>query len=131
MITIVPPVPIHSTADAVTFALGDWAAFLDRIEDLEDLTSVRAYDAWAMSIGPDEAKRLSYSIAEVERMIDGASPVTIWREKAGLTQRALAKSAEVSVTNLSEIEAGKKPGSAETLRKLAEALRVPMEVLVG
>jgi antitoxin component HigA of HigAB toxin-antitoxin module len=65
------------------------------------------------------------------RAPDGVSTVAIWHEKAGLTQRALAKSAEVSVTYLSEIEAGKKPGSAETLRTSTETLRVPMEVLVG
>ena len=54
----------------------------------------------------------------------------IWREHRGLSQRALAAEADVSVPYLSEIEAGRKPGSARTLAALAEVLGVTIEELL-
>ena len=81
MSTIAPPKPITSTADTITFARSDWDAFIDHLENADDLASVRAYDAWVMSVGADQARRLSYTVAEMERMIDGVSAVTIWRSE--------------------------------------------------
>jgi len=66
----------------------------------------------------------------MSRLLNGESPVKLWREKRGLTQRALAQSAGVNVNYLCEIETGKKPGSAAALNKLAQTLEVPMETLV-
>ena len=63
-------------------------------------------------------------------LLDGASPVKVWRGKRGLTQRALAEAAGVSVSYLCEIEKRSKPGSVDAVRRLAKALGVSMEDLV-
>ncbi|HEV3116860.1 MAG TPA: helix-turn-helix transcriptional regulator [Gemmataceae bacterium] len=55
----------------------------------------------------------------------------VWREKRGLSQCALAERAGVSPSYLAEIEIGKKPGSADALRKLSRMLAIPMENLVS
>ena len=51
-------------------------------------------------------------------------PVRVWRGYRGLTLSALAKTADIAQSYLSEIEAGKKPGSAQALAALAKVLRV-------
>ena len=81
--------------------------------------------------GRDAAIANSYTAAEAKRLLAGESPVRIWREKRGLTQRALAAAAAIPAGYLSEIEGGKKPGSVAAYRVLAKALAVPMEDLVG
>ena len=68
---------------------------------------------------------------ELQRLLEDANPVRVWREKRGLSQGGLAEQAGVSPSYLAEIETGKKTGSAETLHKLARVLTVPMENLVS
>ncbi|MEE8241808.1 MAG: helix-turn-helix transcriptional regulator [Nitrospirales bacterium] len=46
------------------------------------------------------------------------------RERKGLSQRALAAKAKMSVTYLCNVENGKADPSLSTLRRLAKALRV-------
>lgn len=65
-----------------------------------------------------------------ERIIEGESPVTVWREFRGLSLRALASKAGVSAGYLSEIESGKKPGSVDAYKALAEALETSIDWLV-
>jgi transcriptional regulator with XRE-family HTH domain len=43
-----------------------------------------------------------------------------------MTQRALAETARVAVSYLSEIETGKKPGSFAAMQRIAGALEVPV-----
>ena len=132
MNAITLPVPIATSDETVTFSRAAWNALLEQIEDAEDLESVRKYDAWVDAVGPDEARRLCYTADEAHRILnDGVSDITIWRDRAGLTQRALAEAAGISASYLAEIETGKKPGSAVALLKLAKVLRVPMEHLVA
>ncbi len=70
-------------------------------------------------------------VAVARRILDDESPVKVWREKRGLSQRKLAELAGVSPSYLAEIETGKRPGSADALRKLSRALAIPMENLVS
>ncbi len=65
------------------------------------------------------------------RILDDESPVKVWRDKRGLSQRALAEQADVSLSYLAEIEIGKKPGRADALRKLSRVLAIPTENLVS
>jgi DNA-binding XRE family transcriptional regulator len=122
------PRPVAEDAETVTLRRSEWEAFM---EDVIDRAALRDYDAWVAGIGEDEARRLSYTAAEVNRMLDGVLPVTIWRERAGLSQAALADAAGVNASYLNEIEQGKKPGSVAAIRSLAKVLRVPMDHLVA
>lgn len=53
------------------------------------------------------------------------------RKDKGLTQKALALKAKMSITHLCNIEKGKADPSLNTLRRLAKALRVKVSVLVA
>ncbi len=58
----------------------------------------------------------------VDRLLAGESPVKVWREHRGLSQRALAKRAGLNFTYLSQIETGARKGPVGTMKKLAEAM---------
>lgn len=47
-----------------------------------------------------------------------------------MTQTTLADASGVNRVYLSEIESGKKPGSIEALKRIAEALRIGLDDLV-
>jgi ribosome-binding protein aMBF1 (putative translation factor) len=66
-------------------------------------------------VGEDEARQLSYTAAEVDRLLDGVLSATIGA-RAGLSQAGLADAAGVNASYLNEIEQGKKPNSVAAIR---------------
>ena len=124
-------VPVGETEATVTLTRTDCEVLIKRLEDAKDFAAIDRSAAWRAAVGEEEACRLSYTAAETRRMaLDDVSPIVIWRERIGLTQRALAHAAAVSTSDLAEIEGGKKPGSAAALQAIARVLRVPMEHLL-
>jgi DNA-binding XRE family transcriptional regulator len=95
----------------------------------EDLADLQAYDhaKAALEAGNDELIPAEY----VNRLLNGDSPLRIYRALRGLTQNALAESAGVNRVTVAEIETGRKRGSVATLRKLAGALGVSVDDLTG
>lgn len=120
---------LAETPDTVTISRADLDALIDAAENAADLASVRAWTAHVAAVGRAAAIANTYTAEKAKRLLAGESPVQIWREKRGMTQRALA--AAVPAGYLSEIESGKKPGSVAAYRALAKTLAVPMEDLVG
>lgn len=102
------------------------AALWERVrEAVEDAQDVAAYDrAKAADDG------VSFPAAVALAMAEGASPLKAWREHKGMTTQALAAAAGLSKPYVSQIEGGKRAGTAATLAKLARALDVPMGALV-
>lgn len=120
-----------TVSETVTLTRVEWDALQDRLEDLSDRLVAKRSEERLATLGADEARRLSYTAEEARRIaLDDVAPLTIWRERVGLSQRALAAAAKVSPSYLAEIEAGKKPGSVAALASLAAVLLVPMEHLV-
>jgi len=54
-----------------------------------------------------------------------------WRQKRGLTQEELARKAGVPVVSVSHFETGHRFPNAESLRRLADALGVSTDYLLG
>jgi DNA-binding XRE family transcriptional regulator len=125
------PRPVAETSKTVTLRKRDWKALLARLEDLEDLAAIAERLAYEEQVGKEVARRDYLTGDEMKRILDDESPVKVWREKRGLTQRELAEQAGVSSGYLAEIETGKKPGSAVALRKLSRVLAIPMENLLS
>jgi DNA-binding XRE family transcriptional regulator len=121
---------LRETPSTVTIGRSDFEALLRAAEDADDLAALAAHDAEEARLGKEAARRNYLTVDEVEGLLAGETALKIWRKKRGFTQRALAASAGVQPGYLSEIEAGKKPGSADALRRLSAALRVPMEDLI-
>jgi ribosome-binding protein aMBF1 (putative translation factor) len=125
------PKPVAETSSTVTLRKRDWKALIARLEDLEDAAAIAERLAYEEKVGEEVARRDYLTGDEMRRILDDESPVKVWREKRGLSQRELAEQAGVSSSYLAEIETGKKPGSAEALRKLSRVLVIPMENLVS
>ena len=66
----------------------------------------------------------------MDRMLDGETPLRVWRDHRGLALQNLAEAASVSVSYLSEIETGKKDGSIRVRKIIAGILRVDIDDLV-
>ena len=65
-----------------------------------------------------------------DRLADGGNAVRVIREWRGMTQGELAVAVGISQNYLSEIETGRRKGPAELQKKIARALRVPMDLLI-
>ncbi len=100
--------------------------------------SRREYDALMGQLGDEEAEdRMTLLIAAELRgetalpapvsqaVLGGDSLLKSLRQWRGLTQAEVSKAAGLGQCFLSELEAGAKSGSAETIEKLALALDVP------
>lgn len=110
----------------------EWAVipyelYLQLQEELEMLEDIRDYD---------EAKRAIVAGEElvpgdvVFAILDGENPVKVWREYRGMTQQQLAEAAEISPSYLSQIESGKRTGSAEVLKAIAGSLHLTVDDLL-
>jgi DNA-binding XRE family transcriptional regulator len=95
----------------------------------EDLADLQAYDRAiaALAAGEDEMIPAEY----VNRLLNGDSPLRVYRDLRGMTQAALAERSGVNRVTVAEIETGRKQGSVATLRKLAGALGVTVDDLTG
>ena len=98
------------------------------VEEAEMLQDVRAYDDGKKAIAEGEElipSEVTYAI------LDGGNPVRVWREHRGLTQQQLAEGVGISVPYLSQIESGKRGGSAEVLAAIAKELGLSLDDIVG
>lgn len=105
----------------VILSRADYEALIDRA-DIAAADRVRA----DIAAGRDEMIPEAFA----DRLIDGESPVRVYRELRGLTGRQVAEKAGISAAYFSEIEGGKKEGTASTLKKIAEALNVTVDDLI-
>lgn len=95
-------------------------------EDLADLQSV-AEILQRLNVGEEEL----IPAAVVHRLLDGQAPLLVWREYRSLSQAELARRSGVNRVQIIDIEAGRKTGSVETLRKLASTLQIEIDDLVS
>jgi hypothetical protein len=107
---------LAETAKTVTISRSDLDALIDAAENAEDIASVRAWNAYVAAAGRDAAIANTYTDAEAKCLLDGESPVRIWREKRGMTQQASprprSKSAVLRLAGKSDLPAsrGKRRG---------------------
>jgi DNA-binding XRE family transcriptional regulator len=116
--------PIAETSDTVTLSRADFEALAELVADAQDMTDVEAVMA---RIAAGETEVFPFELAE--RLLDDEHPVKVFREYRGHSIRGLAETAGVSPSYLSEIEAGKKPGSFDAMRRIAVVLEVPLDLL--
>jgi DNA-binding XRE family transcriptional regulator len=91
-----------------------------------------AADAEAARRALDGRKKGEHSLtsAEMDDLLAAKTPLAFYRKRAGLTQATLAERAGIAQGFLSEIEAGRKRGDVQTLRKIADLLKISLDDLV-
>ena len=98
------------------------------LQDAEMLQDIRAYDEAKKAIEEGEElvpSKVAYAL------LDGENPIRVWREHRGLTQKQLAKVAEISVPYLSQLESGKRKGTTEVLSAITKALDLDLDDVVS
>lgn len=113
----------------------EWAVlpyeeYLQLIDQSELLEDIRDFDTINAAIDCREEELIPSEV--VYAILDGENPIKVWREYRELTQQQLAETAGISKPYLSQIETGKRIGTAEILSAIAKALDVSLdEVITG
>lgn len=111
--------------EMVVLSRHDYDELLEKAELAQDLAAVAEYRR-KLATGEEEAIPEEFA----NRLIDGESPVKVYRELRGLTGKELAERTGISSAFLSEIENGKKDGGISTLKRIAQELKVTLDDLV-
>lgn len=105
--------------------LGEYERLVAAAEDAADARAYQEAMA-ALAGGQDELMPAEFA----NRIIEGESPVRVWRTYRGLALRDLARRAGISPGYLSEIERGRKSGSLDAMSALAAALGLKVDDLI-
>lgn len=103
--------------------------FLSLVEAAEDAADRTAVQAFRRKFATGDEEFVPSEV--VDRILDGESRLRVWRDHRGLSSKALAEKAGIAQGFLSQIETGKREGTLDTLRKLAQALDLTLDDLVG
>ena len=111
----------------------EWAVlpyeeYLVLLEQAEMLEDIRDYDAAKAALEKGEDELIPAEI--VYAILDGESPIKVWREYRGLTQQQLADKVGISKPYLSQIETGKRTGTTDILSVIAKALDVSLDEVI-
>jgi Helix-turn-helix len=68
--------------------------------------------------------------AVVDRLAAGENPVRVLREWRNITQTYISSRTDISQGHLSDIESGRRTGTPAALRKIADVLKVPLDLLI-
>ena len=104
----------------VTLSQTAYDAQIARNEELEDRLA---------AIEADDGSRIPHAVAR--DIMCGERPLAAFRRHRGLTLRALAEETGIAASYLSEIEGGRKPGSAAALTRIAAALDTTVDALLS
>ena len=66
----------------------------------------------------------------VDRLAAGENPVRVLREWRDITQMYISSCTDISQGHLSDIESGRRIGTPAVLRKIADVLKVPLDLLI-
>ena len=110
----------------VVLTEADFHALIEAAEDNADRVAIQEF---RRKLAAGEEELIPSEV--VDRLLSGENRVRIWREHRGLTAKALAEAAGIAQPFLSQIETGKREGTVDTLRKIADALSVTLDDLVG
>lgn len=120
------PQVIVDEAGHPAYAVIPWREYrrLVSIENEGAMTDEELYDLAKAADGE------SFPAAVVDRLLAGESPIRVYRGHRGLTQKQLADRAGINPVYLSQIETGKRTGSARTLASIASALDIEVDDLI-
>jgi len=66
----------------------------------------------------------------VDRLASGENPVRVLRAWRDVTQMHLSSKTNISQGHISDIESGRRTGTPAALRRIADALKVPLDLLI-
>ena len=122
---------IHTDGeDLVVIKRSMYEALLARLgEASEDAMTARILDATDAKIARGEDVALPAAVWDA--IESGEHPIRAIRKFRGLTQIDVAEKAGLGQGYIADIESGNKKGSASSLKAIATALGVPLDVVVS
>lgn len=105
------------------YAVLPYSEYVQLVEAAEDKSDLALYSEAMI------ANEESIPADVVNRLLDGESPVKVWREYRKLTQQDLADAGGVSGAYISLIESGQ-PASVKVMRAIARRLKVTLSDLL-
>ena len=108
------------------YAILPYNLYLKLLEDAETVENIRVRGTKRVIKAEKETVPGQLTPARLY----GENLVKVWRERRKLSQKALAAQAGISTGYLSQIESGKRTGSAETLRAIADAMNLSLDDIV-
>jgi DNA-binding XRE family transcriptional regulator len=116
-----------SGEELVVLPRAEYEALLKRADnEAEDADDVVIYDARKAELAAGSVVLPAEVSAAILRGESRLKAIRKWR---GKTQQYLNAKAGISQGYLSDLESGRRPGTPETIAKLAQALNVPVEWL--
>ena len=106
------------------YAILPYDEYISMLEKSEVAEDIAAYDA-ALK---DDTDPVPFEIAEA--LLDGESPLKVWRKHHGLSQASLAEISGTHQATIAQIESGERQGSVDVLKKLAKVLGLDIGDLV-
>ena len=94
-------------------------------EDIEDKKDIEEYFELLKS-GEEQIIPSEVTFA----ILQGVNPIRAWREYKQIKVKELAKRAGITPSYLSQIETGKRNPTIDTLKAIAEALAIDVEMLI-
>ena len=107
--------------DMVTIERSRYETLLEAEQDLEDIRTIQEFRANPTEGIPSDV---------MGRLLADENPVLVYREWRGLAQAELARRAGLHRAQVHDIENGKRRGSVDTLKKIAQALDVSLDLIV-
>lgn len=115
------------TPGGEALAILPWDEYQALLAATEDRADLRAYDAAKAKLGSGAEEIVPAPYAE--RLLDGESPIRVFRELRRMSARSLAAAAGISPSYLSQLEMGKRKGTPGKLKRIAEVLEVALDDL--
>jgi len=103
----------------------EYERLVTALEDAHDAATIEDFYRRLVS-GEEE----TFPAEVADRLLAGEHPVRVLRSHRGMTLQQVADACGVTNSHISQIEKGKRSMSTELLKKMAEALRVDVELLL-
>lgn len=101
--------------------LAEYERLIDAAEDQADAEAAIAAE------GRREAGEEYLPADMADRLLAGESPLRIWRNHRGFSLHSISEQAGMSVSYLSQMETGKREGTAKVWRRLAKVLDLDVD----
>jgi DNA-binding XRE family transcriptional regulator len=105
------------------------AEYVRLVEAHETIEDVAAFDRAKRKLKSGEEELVPSAV--VKRLLAGDNPIRVWRRHRGVSVKALAEKTGLAQPYISQVETGRRDGTVATLRKVAKALGVTIDDLVG
>lgn len=119
---------LELTIDGEAYVALTRAAYEKLVEAAEDAADLRAIAQFERRLAAGEEEFVPSEM--VDRILAGENRVRVWREHRGLSVSALAEKAGIAQPYLSQIETGKREGTLQTMKKIADALKLTVDDLI-